>query len=105
MISVSASLKNTRVSREKVPSIIYSKKIVTRDKNRIVYRWIINESRKSFRVVSCNLNRGNEIEQEKQVNQDSLKQKADTMAKVDESEEKYKVLEEKFEKLKDVYGK
>ncbi|XP_043256896.1 huntingtin-interacting protein 1-like [Colletes gigas] len=32
---------------------------------------------------------GNEIEQEKQVNQDSLKQKADTMAKVDESEEKY----------------
>ncbi|XP_076177361.1 huntingtin interacting protein 1 isoform X1 [Ptiloglossa arizonensis] len=47
----------------------------------------------------------NEIEQEKQVNQDSLKQKADMMVKVHESEEKYKILEEKFQKLKDVYAK
>ncbi|XP_076631094.1 huntingtin interacting protein 1 [Colletes latitarsis] len=51
-------------------------------------------------LIKCN-----EIEQEKQVNQDSLKQKADMMVKVHESEEKYKVLEEKFQKLKDVYAK
>ncbi|XP_078049059.1 huntingtin interacting protein 1 [Augochlora pura] len=46
-----------------------------------------------------------ELEQEKQINQDSLKQKADMMVKVHESEEKYKTLEEKFQKLKDVYAK
>ncbi|XP_031837617.1 huntingtin interacting protein 1 [Nomia melanderi] len=46
-----------------------------------------------------------EIEQEKQINQDSLKQKADMMVKVHESEVKYKTLEEKFQKLKDVYAK
>ncbi|XP_012238761.1 huntingtin-interacting protein 1 isoform X1 [Bombus vosnesenskii] len=49
--------------------------------------------------------KGNEIEQEKQVNQDFVKQKADMMVKVHESEEKYKVLQEKFQKLKDAYSK
>lgn len=46
----------------------------------------------------------NEIAQEKQMNQDSVKQKSDMMVKVHESEEKHKVLEEKFQKLKDVYS-
>nr|XP_033194528.1 huntingtin-interacting protein 1 isoform X1 [Bombus vancouverensis nearcticus] len=49
--------------------------------------------------------KGNEIEQEKQINQDFVKQKADMMVKVHESEEKYKVLQEKFQKLKDAYSK
>ncbi|XP_068974097.1 huntingtin-interacting protein 1-like [Bombus flavifrons] len=49
--------------------------------------------------------KGNEIEQEKQVNQDFVKQKADMMVKVHESEEKYKILQEKFQKLKDAYSK
>ncbi|XP_026668374.1 huntingtin-interacting protein 1 isoform X2 [Ceratina calcarata] len=51
-------------------------------------------------LVKCN-----EIEQEKQVNQDFVKQKADMMVKVHEGEGKYKVLEEKFQKLKDAYSK
>ncbi|XP_017788314.1 PREDICTED: huntingtin-interacting protein 1 [Habropoda laboriosa] len=51
-------------------------------------------------LVKCN-----EIEQEKQVNQDFVKQKADMMVKVHESEGKYKILEEKFQKLKDAYSK
>ncbi|XP_076246002.1 huntingtin interacting protein 1 isoform X2 [Calliopsis andreniformis] len=51
-------------------------------------------------VTKCN-----EIEQEKQINQDSLKQKAFMMVKVHETEQKHKVLEEKFQKLKDVYAK
>ncbi|OAD59447.1 Huntingtin-interacting protein 1 [Eufriesea mexicana] len=51
-------------------------------------------------LVKCN-----EIEQEKQVNQDFVKQKADMMVKVHESEEKYKILQEKFQKLKDAYSK
>ncbi|XP_034173603.1 huntingtin interacting protein 1 [Osmia lignaria lignaria] len=51
-------------------------------------------------LVKCH-----EMEQEKQVNQDSVKQKAEMMVKVHESDEKYKILEEKFHKLKDVYAK
>ncbi|CAK9806346.1 Huntingtin-interacting protein 1 [Anthophora quadrimaculata] len=51
-------------------------------------------------LVKCN-----EIEQERQVNQDFVKQKADMMLKVHESEGKYKILEEKFQKLKDAYSK
>ncbi|KAK9293742.1 hypothetical protein QLX08_011399 [Tetragonisca angustula] len=49
--------------------------------------------------------KNNEIEQEKQVNQDFVKQKADMMVKVHEGEEKYKILQEKFQKLKDAYSK
>ncbi|KZC15117.1 PREDICTED: huntingtin-interacting protein 1 [Dufourea novaeangliae] len=55
---------------------------------------------KSGLIAKCN-----EVEQERQVNQDSLKQKGDMMVKVHQSEEKYKTLEEKFQKLKDVYAK
>nr|XP_012141822.1 PREDICTED: huntingtin-interacting protein 1 isoform X2 [Megachile rotundata] len=51
------------------------------------------------------LSKCHEIEQEKQINQDSVKQKAEMMVKVHESDEKYKILEEKFHKLKDVYAK
>lgn len=51
------------------------------------------------------LSKCHEIEQEKQINKDSVKQKAEMMVKVHESDEKYKILEEKFHKLKDVYAK
>ncbi|XP_031773653.1 huntingtin-interacting protein 1 isoform X2 [Apis florea] len=74
---------------------------VLTDHQRIVEELQIHVTQlKSDLLVKCN-----EIEQEKQINQDFIKQKADMMMKVHESEEKNKILQEKFQKLKDAYAK